>query len=151
MSQHTFASYLKTLREQKGITKEQLAYRANLSETAITFIEQGGNVSQDGVKQLAFGLGLSDDELAQCYFLVGYKPQGCEYRFVSNPGLVSLQDRLADPTIPEATKNRFRGDIQRLQEDIDRALVRIRGTLALTQTPEPTKEVPKNVVQFRRD
>jgi transcriptional regulator with XRE-family HTH domain len=59
-----FGAVVRRLREEQGLTQEQLAERSGVSATYIGFIERGDNVpTLTVVLDVAVGLGISPSEL----------------------------------------------------------------------------------------
>jgi transcriptional regulator with XRE-family HTH domain len=59
-----FGANLSHLREQAGITQEELAFRASLHRTEIGLLERGGRIPKiDTVVKLAGALGVTPAEL----------------------------------------------------------------------------------------
>ena len=60
----TFAQNLRRLRAEKGLSQEELAHRANIDRTYISYIEnQRYAASIDVLGRLAKGLGVNPSEL----------------------------------------------------------------------------------------
>jgi transcriptional regulator with XRE-family HTH domain len=60
----TFAENLRRLRTEKGVSQEELAHRANIDRTYISYIEnQRYGASIDVLARLAKGLGVYPSEL----------------------------------------------------------------------------------------
>jgi len=61
-----FGANLSRLREQSGVTQEELAFRASLHRTEIGLLERGGRIPRiDTLAKLAGALGVEPAELFQ--------------------------------------------------------------------------------------
>lgn len=59
-----FATHLRTVRNERGLTQEELGYRSGLHRTYISSLEHGErNVSIDNIERLARALGVEEVEL----------------------------------------------------------------------------------------
>lgn len=59
-----FATHLRTMRNERGLTQEELAHRVGLHRTYVSSLEHGErNVSIDNIERLARALGVEEIEL----------------------------------------------------------------------------------------
>jgi transcriptional regulator with XRE-family HTH domain len=61
---HVLAKNIRALRQEKGISQEELAHRASIHRTYMSSVERAQrNVAVDNIERIARGLGVKPSEL----------------------------------------------------------------------------------------
>lgn len=104
----TFPSLLQRLREDRNLSKADLAKRTGLDPSTITRFEQGARQPErETVMQLADGMVLPMPERDLLLAAAGFRSQ-----LWDDPLLVDLMHLLNDPGIPEAARDEARSAVR---------------------------------------